>query len=340
LLSLSFLVSPAVSCGQSTQALDAGDRSRVVACNRDQDQAAILAMAGAYQVQFDFEETTALIPGYSLRPASHSSATELILVIEEAPGWVSLQHVLVIGDADSEQPSHVVKHWRQDWRFQDLELLEFQGHRSWRRRTLSSEETRCSWTQAVFEVDDSPRYEGYARWYHGAAGSEWRSHETWRPLPRREYTKRSDYDILVGVNLHRIAASGWEHEQENVKLVLEPRHALVREHGLNHYAKIDADKTQLAREYWERTGAFWRGVRAEWRRILTHTPLLTLELEVSGKRLYEHLFERASQASTTAESSEAEQAFIRDTIARYVKEPSTHGSPSFGAEQSLLHSLH
>ena len=35
---------------------------------------------------------------------------------------------------------------------------------------------------------------------------------TWRPLPRREYTRRSDYNALDVVNRHTIVRGGWTHE--------------------------------------------------------------------------------------------------------------------------------
>ena len=35
---------------------------------------------------------------------------------------------------------------------------------------------------------------------------------TWRPLPRREYTRRSDYNALDVVNRHTIVPGGWTHE--------------------------------------------------------------------------------------------------------------------------------
>jgi hypothetical protein len=76
---------------------------------------------------------------------------------------VSLQHILVVEKDGKRSP---LKHWRQDWTFEDAELLEFRGQRSWARRVLSPLEARCTWSQAVFEVDDGPRYEGSGRWTH------------------------------------------------------------------------------------------------------------------------------------------------------------------------------
>ena len=50
------------------------------------------------------------------RGRDRSAATELVTLLENAPGRVSLQHVLVVGTS-------VVKHWRQDWSFEDREQV-------------------------------------------------------------------------------------------------------------------------------------------------------------------------------------------------------------------------
>jgi len=270
-------------------------------------------MAGSYHVTFDFEETDVLTPGYEKHKSLHTGATEFVTVVENTPGRVSLQHVLVIGDM-------ITKHWRQDWAFEDRELLEFHGKNHWSKRTLSADAARCTWTQAVFEVDDAPRYEGVGRWAHDAQSSVWQSNETWRPLPRREYTKRSDYDVLLGVNRHRITKTGWNHEQDNIKIVLEPHHQLVRERGLNTYTHVDPSETKVAADYWQTSRAFWAEVRAEWARVLAPRQQLRLTTEVGGKRLYEPLFDRLDDKAAPTDPP-ATRAFVHETIGPYVLAP-------------------
>ncbi len=293
-------------------AAGAGPAPIASACDEARDRTAIRAMAGSYDVVFTFEETEPLSAGYAARPLSRSDATEFVAVLEDVPGRVSLQHVLVVGAG---KDAHVIKHWRQDWSFQDRQILEFLGKRSFKQRQLTEAEATCSWTQAVFEVDDAPRYEGFGRWEHAASGSVWQSNETWRPLPRREYTKRSDYDVLVGTNRHRITATGWEHEQDNIKLVLEPRHSLVKERGLNRYTRVDAAATQPASDYWVKSAGFWKQVREEWARVLTTHPQLTLRSEVDGKRLYELLFSRLDDAAAARADT---PTYVRDSIGKYL----------------------
>ena len=65
----------------------------------------------------------------------------------------------------------------------------------WGYRKLSKAlAAKGTWTQKVFQVDDSPRYEGYATWVHVDGRHYWDS-QTDGPLPRREYSKRSDYNV-------------------------------------------------------------------------------------------------------------------------------------------------
>lgn len=300
-------------CAAAPAPASAPANSAPLTCDSDKDRKAILAMAGSYHVTFDFEETDVLTPGYEKHKALHTGAKELVIVLEDAPGRVSLQHLLVIGD-------DVTKHWRQDWAFEDRELLEFKGKNQWQKRALPASEAHCTWSQAVFEVDDGPRYEGVGRWDHDAQSSVWQSNKTWRPLPRREYTKRSDYDVLLGVNRHRITSAGWQHEQDNEKLALDPQHLLVRERGVNHYTHIDPSETRVAASYWQATGAFWQIVRGEWASLLAPRSELRTTTEVAGERLYEPLFRRLEDKSA-ANTPEATRAFIHESIERYMLAP-------------------
>src|SRR6266404_768214 len=117
----------------------------------------------------------------------------------------------------------VTKHWRQDWRYESTELLAYQGRNTWAKKRLGRAQARGTWTQAVFQVDDSPRYQAYGRWEHFGNVSTWLSSTTWRPLPRREFSVRKDYEVLVGTNRHTITPTGWVQEEENLKLVLDDR---------------------------------------------------------------------------------------------------------------------
>ncbi len=127
-----------------------------------------------------------------------------------------------------------------------------------------------AWSQTVFEVDDAPRYAGVGHWTHGEGIDAWTSDRTWRPLPRREYTKRNDYQALDVVNRHTLTPAGWVHEQDNTKLAIAADGkvtSLAREVGVNSYTRITDYDFGAGRTYWQKTSAFWSDVRGRWQRI-------------------------------------------------------------------------
>lgn len=296
------------------------DESAPAACPFDEDRRAILSMAGAYRVDFHFRETVALRPGYELHEPHDSGAREWVEVVEDAGDRIVLQHVLLVGD-------HVVKHWRQDWTYQDGEILEFRGGQRWEPMALAPERAAGTWTQRVSQVADSPRYEGYGRWVHRDGLSSWESNETWRPLPRREYTTRSDYDVLVGRNRHTLTPTGWVHEQDNYKLALDPEKRgdapiLAREVGLNTYDRIDESELQPARDYWREAGRFWADVRGAWADVHADGAAIELRAKVDGKPLHRHLFDACDEFGRSAayDSAQAKER-VRQIIDRFVVVP-------------------
>ena len=100
----------------------------------EKDRQAIRAMAGAYKVEFNFMETVPLAQGYQAKPPKRSGATELMLVIEDAPRRIELQHILVmrvLQKDGSESEPFVTRHWRQEWRYEAESALVFEGSNAW-----------------------------------------------------------------------------------------------------------------------------------------------------------------------------------------------------------------
>ena len=97
----------------------------------EQDRKAILAMAGDFDVTFDFRETVALTPGYELKKPKLSGADEIVRVVEDSGDFISLQQILVMKMGDE---MYVTKHWRQDWKYEPAEILVFIGGNAWERR--------------------------------------------------------------------------------------------------------------------------------------------------------------------------------------------------------------
>ncbi len=297
-------------------------------CRSDfqKDRQAVLAMAGEYRVDFHFEETVAMRKGYELKAPYEAQATEFVKVIEDTGEHIALQHILVVGE---DEERHVVKHWRQDWDFEKTDLYVFTGHRTWELERQKPEQVQGAWTQSVYQVDDSPRYQSYGCWQHQGNQSVWESEETWRPLPRREYTKRDDYDVLVAVNRHILMPDGWVHEQDNYKLDLSRNRSepvIAREFGLNTYTRIEGFDFSAGYEYWDRTQNFWAEVRYQWHDIFAQGEPVQLRSEVDGEPLFRHFFDLALNETEHGYRSGHGKEAIRTVLNDFKHESSEAGS--------------
>src|SRR5690606_1568264 len=210
----------------------------------------------------------------------------------------------------------VSKHWRQDWEYQPRYIVEYQGNDSWQRRKLKAEERRGAWVQTVFQVDDSPRYASAGRWEHSASFSTWISGDTWRPLPRREWASRDDYQVLVGTNRHTVSPTGWVQEETNLKTVLADtgridahRPYVAREYGVARYERIQADFA-AADEYYQRTQAFWDEVREQWNAIFARQGEVSLQGPVDRLGLFMPLFAQADALIAQGERASARNADV------------------------------
>lgn len=242
----------------------------VLADSLNQDREAIKRMAGSFQVHFSFQETKAISGTYTIKPAAYrEEAIEIVKVVEDQPKRITLQHLLVI-EGKNDQPV-VIKHWAQIWTYEDTMILDYCGEdnlHEWEKDSVSVAEVTGAWSQLVTQVDDTPRYESIGKWVHGGGESVWTSSLTRRPLPRREYTKRSDYDYILAVNTHRVTRDGWQHEQENQKVVDRRNReafSLCYEKGLNTYRRVETEFTAVAEQWWMTHGAVWSEVREFWR---------------------------------------------------------------------------
>jgi hypothetical protein len=263
------------------------------ASNPERDHASILAMQGEYIVDFAFDETVLLQPGYERHPAMRSGGNETVIVVEDTPTKIVLQHILV-----DEKSGHVTKHWRQDWTYEAPNRFEFTADQTWTVRNLPTEQTKGAWTQCVFEVSDAPRYCGTGRWTYDNGIATWTSDPSWRPLPRREYTKRSDYNAISAINRHTITPGGWTHEQFNTKVLRKPdgtQVELAREFGFNDYQKTKDIDFKPAYVYWTATGDYWAKVRARWDGFLSKPPGLRLKTKVDGMAMIIPLFTQADR---------------------------------------------
>ena len=285
-----------------------------------QDRAAILAMSGAFEVEFDFEETVSLDEGYKLKKPYLADAYELVEVAQDTGKSITLQHLLVVGDEDGPV---VIKHWGQVWKYEDRRTLNYEGGNTWLPVTHSNADVEGTWTQFVTQIDESPRYKAFGAWVHTANTSIWTSRLSTRPLPRREYTKRKDYDLLMVTNRHVITPEGWVHQQENSKLVSREgkRKFLCMERGLNQYRRVSDENSKggfkLARKKWDQTRTFWGQVRNCWDQVISDTDEpIRYALIVDGNRLMSEVNSMARKA----EKGEAiNQVAIREVLTKFLR---------------------
>jgi len=227
----------------------------------------------------------------------------------------------IIQDDGTVSEPMVTKHWRQTWQYQPAEIVEYKGRDRWERRKLAAADSTGQWSQTVYQVDESPRYASMGRWSHSSSFSTWISGDTWRPLPRREWSVRKDYQVLLGTNRHTITATGWVQEENNLKAVLtadrtiDPAHPyLAREYGVARYSHVLGADTAAADEYYQRTRAFWDGVLSTWTQLFVAHPEITLRAPVDQAGLFHKLFEYADHIAAGERPTVPADEVIRESL--------------------------
>lgn len=257
-----------------------------------QDQNAIKSMCGCYEVSFNFAETFQYANDSAYIPSKtkHEKGLEWVQLLNDDKNKIVMQHLLIVGPPNNKM---IVKHWRQDWEYQNTNLYEYNHDNTWNYISLPKNQVKGQWTQKVFQVDDSPRYEGTASWVHVDGKSYWEN-TTSAPLPRREYTTRSDYNVTIRTNRHEIVKNGWIHDQDNDKVIREdgkPDVLLAQEKGYNTYVKVDDSQCKAAQDYWKNNQQKWALVRAKWDEVFARRKNLALEEKVDNKDLFKYLFD-------------------------------------------------
>lgn len=291
----------------------------------ERDRRAILAMAGTYRVTFDFLEVVPFVKADKPNTPYQSWGTEKVYVDSDDGESISLVHILqmrIIQQDGSVSEPMVTKHWRQDWRYEPSHIVEYAGRDRWERRQLAAAEKEKSWTQAVYQVDESPRYASVGRWQHSASFSTWLSAATWRPLPRREWSVRDDYQVLIGTNRHTVEPAGWVQEENNLKTVLTDQRKIdpvrpyvAREYGVARYERIREADFSAANQYYQRTKEFWDQVCDAWTDIFVNAGSATLRGPVDKLGLFRPLFARADEIEQQGVSTPAQNAkIIRDAL--------------------------
>lgn len=271
---------------------------------KDKDLASIKAMCGCFEVSFNFAETFSYSKDstYQASKNKYDKALEWVQLVDSNEDFVSMQHLLIVGDV---LDPYVIKHWRQDWMYENTDSFPYAIDNTWPYKSNDASEVTGQWTQRVFQVDDSPRYEGSATWVHVDGRSFWSSTAD-APLPRREITKRQDYNVTLRRNHHEILDWGWSHDQDNDKLIREVNKkdiVLAQEKGYNTYKKVENERCIAAQVFWKDNKEMWALVRKEWNTIFSMRQNIQLKNKVEGKRLYQYLF--ALESDTKSEEINA-----------------------------------
>jgi hypothetical protein len=258
---------------------------------KKKDQNAIKEMCGCFEVTFNFAETFNYSKDSTYKPSKTKvdKGLEWAGLVEDSNNKISIQHLLQVGNPKDPM---IIKHWRQDWLYENNDFYMYNGDNNWTFEQKSKSDVKKQWTQKVYQVDDSPRYEGSGTWVHVDGKSYWEN-ETTAPLPRREYTKRSDYNITLRGNRHEITSYGWIHDQDNSKIIREAGKedvVLAKEKGYNTYVKVDDSKCKAASDWWKANNNKWQLVRNKWNEVYGRNTNLSLETKVEFKELYKHLF--------------------------------------------------
>lgn len=289
----------------------------------ERDRRAILAMAGTYRVTFDFIEVASFNADKSLQRPYQSWGTEKVYIDVDEPNFISLVHILemrvIESDGKISEP-FVTKHWRQDWRYAPTQIIEYVGNDRWQRRELSN--TKNQWSQTVYQVDESPRYASVGSWQHTPTFSTWISGDTWRPLPRREWSVRDDYQVVTGTNRHTVTQSGWLQEENNLKTVITDKRQLsstqpylAREYGVARYERIREQGFAEADNYFNRTRTFWGEVRSAWAATFTRNPTITLSGPIDKLGLFAPLFDQAEKIVESENAAANNADVIKKSLA-------------------------
>jgi len=279
---------------------------------------AIKSMCGCMDIKFEFAETVSPQKDYEFYSNYLSGGRELAFVVEETPDKLVIQHILVIMD------TMIVKHWRQDWIYEGEEIFMYDKDQRWIKKTLSKKERKGKWVQKVYQVDDSPRYEGIGSWVMVDGKTYWESIAD-APLPRREYSKRKDYNVMKRGNRHEIKNFGWIHEQDNIKIMRGNKDIIIAEEkGWNTYKRIDESNCKAAIDWWADNKNYWKHVRTVWDEYFKEKNIISLHTQINKRPMFSEFFELGSKVeSQTTEIFSQEKELIKNIktiIKNYSKE--------------------
>lgn len=273
-------------------------------------------LCGCFEVTFKYAETFAPDEEYEYKNREViNGGIELVIPIKISDTKISMQHLLVVND------KVIVKHWREDWSWENPVTWQYQGDLIWKKKDLPASAVRGRWTQTVWEVSDAPRYQGASEWVHTDGKVFWMN-TTDAPLPRREYKKRSDYNVLTRTNRIYVDSTGWLHEQDNRKISRTSAgdKLIAEEKGINDYRRVDASKCAAGKKYWDEYQAYWEKVRTVWDNYMATHNTVQLVQELDGKALHDHLYALGKEYINGTVKTTELNAKINASITKYFRD--------------------
>lgn len=247
---------------------------------------AIEQLCGCFEVTFNYAETftTDTVNKYFAKELDTKPVLEYVTPIFKNDKKYELQHILVVND------DMMIKHWREDWIYENTDFWAFEANETWHKKQQDPASVKGQWTQTVWEVSDAPRYQGTSKWIENNGQTFWMN-TTDAPLPRREYTKRRDYNVLNRTNRLQLTDYGYMHEQDNLKIVREKGkdQILSYEKGYNKYVRVADSKCEAAKKFWADKSAYWMDVRNTWDAMMNSGKTVKLNTRVDGMVMHEAL---------------------------------------------------
>ena len=253
----------------------------------DADRDAILSLAGLFNV-----ETTS---GTASSSMHGKTSTERVLLIEETPLRIDLQHVIVV-----EGPGLALKFWREQWEWGPVRVIGYDAG-LWSRSQTKFDGPARRWTRTVFASDDQPLYASVGGWTHEKDGSHWSGDRAYSPvsspietLTGKDFWALNDRITIGsdGIICYRVEADGIKADESNASLP----EAIRRRFESVNTPRPDPATDDAAERYWQDTADFWAAVRAAWDGVLEKRVPFTVREEVDGQPLWKRVFALAEEA--------------------------------------------
>jgi multimeric flavodoxin WrbA len=277
----------------------------ILNAQKSEERKAILSMAGTYKVTFDFAETFSPDSGYKFYPKYHEFANEMVIVTVNTENKISLNHFLLVND------SMVIKHWRQDWIYENTEFLDYKGGNVWTKNTADKKEVKGTWTQKVFQIDESPRYEAFGKWTKQNNEWIWNASVCNSPLPRRELLKRDDYNVIKRRSRIVVGQDYWYLEQDNQKV--DSNRLVCYEKGMERFQKSTFDPAHIVK-WWSKNEKMWRYIAEEWNSLIQTNNSFQLSGTLIASDYQQDVFRFIKQMNTAGKTDEELKQEIRAFI--------------------------